>query len=89
VISWFAQNLFFQLVYRSLHFGANVINISRQTARIIVATVRVRYDDAGNIPIMTQEIGTVGGCLYKPNPVVTHSLKPPGFNPCAYSAYKV
>lgn len=36
--------------------GANVINISRQTARIIVAHVRVRYDDAQNIPCVTQEI---------------------------------
>jgi hypothetical protein len=25
-----------------------------------------------------------GGGLYKLNPVVTHSLKAPGFNPCTY-----
>jgi hypothetical protein len=28
------------------------------------------------------------GALYKSNPVVTHSLKPPGFNPCAYEVRK-
>ena len=36
--------------------GANVINISRQTARIIVANIRVRLDDAPAIPKMTEEI---------------------------------
>ena len=36
--------------------GANVINISRQTARIIVANIRVRLDDAPMIPKMTEEI---------------------------------
>ena len=36
--------------------GANVINISRQTARIMVMNIRVRLDDLPTIPVMTSEI---------------------------------
>jgi small-conductance mechanosensitive channel len=36
--------------------GANVINITRQEYRLIVAAIRVRYEDAANVPIMTEEI---------------------------------
>ena len=38
--------------------GANVINITRQSARVIVVELRVRFDDAPKVPIMTQEITT-------------------------------
>lgn len=36
--------------------GANVINISRQTARVIVLQIRVRLDDMDAIPSMTSKI---------------------------------
>ena len=36
--------------------GANVINISRQTARVIVLQIRVRLDDMEAIPAMTSKI---------------------------------
>jgi hypothetical protein len=41
---------------RALFLGANVINISRQTHRVIVAGMRIRYDDADRIPAITAEI---------------------------------
>jgi small-conductance mechanosensitive channel len=36
--------------------GANVINITRQTARVIIINVRVRYEDFENVPAMTNEM---------------------------------
>ena len=36
--------------------GASTINITRQKARVIIAHIRVRYDDAEAIPAMTEEI---------------------------------
>ena len=36
--------------------GANVINISRQTARVIIVNVRVRYEDLETVPAMTSEV---------------------------------
>ena len=33
--------------------GANVINISRQTARVIIINLRVRYEDLDTVPAMT------------------------------------
>jgi hypothetical protein len=36
--------------------GANVINITRQTARVIIINVRVRYEDFENVPAMTSEM---------------------------------
>ena len=39
--------------------GANVINISRQTARVIIVNVRVRYEDLETVPAMTAESGGI------------------------------
>ena len=36
--------------------GANVINISRQTARVVIMNIRVRLDDLNVIDQMTQEV---------------------------------
>ena len=36
--------------------GANVINISRQTARVIVINLRVRYEDLETVPAMTSAV---------------------------------
>lgn len=36
--------------------GANVINITRQTARVLIMNIRVRFDDLNKVPEITREI---------------------------------
>ena len=60
-IGWYATTLIPKdtrptTVPNGFFLGANVINISRQTARIMVMNIRVRLDDLPTIPVMTSEI---------------------------------